>query len=68
MTQHVVVVGAGVLGASVAYRLAGAGCRVTILEAAQVGAGTSGCSFAWLNSSRKTPRAYHDLNAAGMAA
>jgi len=68
MAQDVVVVGAGVLGASVAFRLAEAGCRVTILEAGHVGAGTSACSFAWLNSSRKTPRAYHELNASGMQA
>jgi len=66
--SQVVVIGAGVLGASVAYRLAQAGCAVTVLEARRVGAGTSGASYAWLNSSNKAPRAYHDLNVAGMAA
>jgi glycine/D-amino acid oxidase-like deaminating enzyme len=63
-----VVVGAGVLGASTAFRLAEAGLKVTVLEAVRVGAGTSGTSFAWLNSNGKTPRAYHDLNAAGLQA
>src|SRR5437764_3299206 len=37
------VVGAGVVGAAVAYRLAEAGARVTVLEATDhLGAGTSG--------------------------
>jgi glycine/D-amino acid oxidase-like deaminating enzyme len=63
-----IVIGAGVLGASTAFRLAQAGLRVTVVEAVRVGAGTSGTSFAWLNSNGKTPRAYHDLNAAGLHA
>ena len=63
-----IVIGAGVLGASTAFRLAEAGLKVTVLEATRVGAGTSGTSFAWLNSNGKTPRAYHDLNAAGLHA
>ena len=62
-----VVIGGGVLGASVAYRLARAGVRVTVLERAHVGAGASGATFAWTNSLRKPPRAYHDLNVASMA-
>jgi glycine/D-amino acid oxidase-like deaminating enzyme len=67
--MDVVVVGAGVIGAAVAFRLAEAGARVTVLESAdRVGAGTSGRSFAWTNSNGKTPRAYHDLNVAGMQA
>jgi glycine/D-amino acid oxidase-like deaminating enzyme len=67
-TSDAVVIGAGVLGASAAFRLAEAGLRVTILEAGRVGAGTSSMSFAWINSNNKPPRAYHDLNAAGLRA
>ncbi|HEX9247285.1 MAG TPA: FAD-binding oxidoreductase [bacterium] len=63
-----VVIGAGVIGASVAYRLAQAGVSVTVLEAGRVGGGTSGVSFAWTNANNKPPRAYHDLNVAGMRA
>jgi glycine/D-amino acid oxidase-like deaminating enzyme len=37
-----IVIGAGVMGASVAYRLAQAGAAVTVLEATRVGSGTSG--------------------------
>ncbi|MBV8837316.1 MAG: FAD-binding oxidoreductase [Alphaproteobacteria bacterium] len=63
-----IVIGAGIVGSGVAYRLAEAGADVTILEADRVGAGTSGISFAWTNSHGKEPRAYHDLNVAGMKA
>ena len=67
--MDIAVVGAGVVGAAVAYRLAEAGARVTVLEAADhLGAGTSGRSFAWTNANDKPPRAYHDLNVAGMRA
>ena len=62
-----VVIGGGVLGTSAAYRLAQAGVQVTVLERAYVGAGASGATFAWTNSLRKPPRAYHDLNVASMA-
>ena len=63
----VIVIGAGSVGANVAYRLAARGARVTVLEAGAPGGGTSGVSFAWTNSFNKTPRDYHDLNTAGMA-
>jgi glycine/D-amino acid oxidase-like deaminating enzyme len=56
------------MGASVAYRAALAGASVTVLEAGRIGGGTSASSFAWTNSNDKTPRAYHDLNVAGMQA
>jgi glycine/D-amino acid oxidase-like deaminating enzyme len=63
-----IVIGAGIVGSGVAYRLAEAGANVTILEADRVGGGTSGISFAWTNSHSKEPRDYHDLNVAGMKA
>jgi glycine/D-amino acid oxidase-like deaminating enzyme len=64
---EIVVVGAGVVGANVAYRLAREGARVTVLDAGAPGGGTSAASFAWLNAFNKTPRDYHALNADGMA-
>src|SRR5271169_7219180 len=63
-----IVIGAGVMGASVAYRLAQAGAAVTVLEGTRIGGGTSGISFAWTNAHRKPPKPYHDLNVAGMKA
>jgi D-hydroxyproline dehydrogenase subunit beta len=63
-----VVIGAGVLGASVAARLVGTGMHVTLLDQDQPGHATSRWSFAWLNSNDKGPRPYHDLNQAGIRA
>ena len=62
----VLVVGAGCVGANVAYRLAERGAAVTVLDGGAPGAGASGASFAWTNSFNKTPRDYHDLNVASM--
>lgn len=64
---EVIVVGAGIVGACVALRLAQGGARVTVLDASRPAAGTSAASFAWINAFAKPPRAYHDLSAAGMA-
>jgi len=66
-SASIIVVGAGSVGANVAYRLARDGARVTVLDAGAPGSGASGASFAWTNSFGKTPREYHDLNVAGMA-
>jgi D-hydroxyproline dehydrogenase subunit beta len=63
-----VVIGAGVLGASAAARLAWAGMQVTLLDQDEPGHGTSRWSFAWVNSNDKGPRPYHDLNHAGIRA
>jgi len=66
--MKVIVIGAGVMGASAAFRLAEAGTDVLVLEAGRVGGGTSGISFAWTNAHNKPPRPYHDINVAGMKA
>ena len=63
-----VVVGCGVLGASVAHRLAERGIAVTIVEAGRPAGGTSGASFAWVNAQDKAPADYAALNEAGVAA
>jgi glycine/D-amino acid oxidase-like deaminating enzyme len=67
-SRRCVVIGAGILGASVAARLAEAGLPVTLLDKDRPGRGTSRWSFAWLNSNDKAPRHYHDLNHAGIRA
>src|SRR3989442_465153 len=64
----VAVIRLGMVGASAVYAAAGAGARVLALDAGPPGGGTSGTSFAWLNSVRKEPDVYHRLNAAGMTA
>jgi glycine/D-amino acid oxidase-like deaminating enzyme len=66
MALKVVVVGGGIVGVAVSWQLAKAGADVTLLEAGTFGSGATNASFAWLNSSNKTPREYHDLNVAGI--
>jgi len=66
--MRALVIGAGVIGASAACRLARGGAAVTLLDRGRIGGGTSAASFAWTNSNQKTPRAYHELNVEGMRA
>lgn len=63
---HVVVVGAGILGASIAFHLIQHGARVTMVDAGEPGQGTTRVSFAWLNAYGKAPFNYHDLNRRSM--
>ena len=65
---RVVVVGAGIIGASIAYHLAERGAAVTILERAHPGAGATGKSFAWINATfSKRPYTYYALNLQGIS-
>jgi len=66
--MHCIVVGAGIIGVTVALRLVQRGTSVTLLDRAVPGAGTTGTTFAWVNASSKEPHDYFALNAAGMAA
>lgn len=47
---HVVVIGAGIIGATLAYELAGRGARVTVLDRERPAAGATGVAFAWLTN------------------
>lgn len=49
--RDVVVVGAGIVGTSIAYHAAQAGALVTLLEAGRAGEGVTVDSFAWIGSS-----------------
>ncbi len=63
----VVVIGAGIIGASIAYRLSRREeISVTVLESGKPGNGASGHSFAWLNAFRKEPESYHHFNRLSM--
>jgi len=68
MARRYAVIGAGVIGACLALRLAEAGAEVTLLDQDQPGQAATRWSFAWLNSNDKGPRAYHELNRAGLRA
>ena len=63
----IVVVGAGIIGASIAYHLSRRNhISVTILERDEPCSGASGHSFAWLNAFRKEPNSYHHFNRLSM--
>jgi len=49
-TYDVIVVGAGVIGCSIAYHLTKAGLKTALLEKDQVGAGASGANFGMVQS------------------
>ena len=66
--DRVVIAGAGIMGASIAYHLAKRGAQVTILEKQRPGSGATEKSFAWINATfSKQPRSYYDLNLSGIA-
>ena len=60
--RTVAVIGAGIMGAAIAWRLARRGVHVTLLDKGQPGHGASSHSFAWINAGAKEPMAYHNLN------
>lgn len=61
--KKVVIVGAGIIGATLAYHLSQRdGIDVTLLERDIPGSGASGHSFAWANAFGKDPREYHTFN------
>jgi glycine/D-amino acid oxidase-like deaminating enzyme len=62
----VIVVGAGVIGASIAWYLARDGARVTIVEGAAPGGLATPRSWAWLNASWGHPEPYVRLRMRSM--
>ncbi len=60
--QTVAVIGAGIMGASIAFRLARRGVHVVLIDKGQPGHGASSHSFAWINAGAKEPVGYHNLN------
>lgn len=68
MPQTINIVGAGVIGASLAFHLAKQGAKVTVFEAATAASAASGRSFGWINASFYANPAHHHLRVAAMAA
>ena len=64
--RKVIVVGAGILGAAIAWRLARRGARVVLVDKGKAGHGASSHSFAWINAGGKEPIGYHNLNRRSM--
>jgi glycine/D-amino acid oxidase-like deaminating enzyme len=59
----VVVAGAGIIGASIAYHLAKAGASVTVIDKEGPASHASRGTFAWINATwAKQPQSYHTLS------
>ena len=68
MGPKVAIIGAGIVGASIARHLARAGAQVTVIEGDQPANHASGRSFGWINASFFPDDAYFRLRAAGITA
>ena len=64
--KRVVVIGAGIVGGSMAYHLAAKGANVTLVEAGDIASGVTGSSFAWLNTSHPEPDPIAQLRGAAI--
>jgi glycine/D-amino acid oxidase-like deaminating enzyme len=62
-----IVIGGGIIGCNIANALSARKQRVALLEASEIGSGTSANSFAWINATSKlNSEEYHRLNALGL--
>jgi len=65
--KHVAVIGAGIVGSSIAYHLSKLGVQVTLIERETVASGASHGPFAWINATwAKQPRHYHAFSQHGV--
>lgn len=65
--KQTIVIGAGIIGASVAWHLAKAGARVTVISGSGAGGVATPNSFAWINASWGNPEVYFRLRTRAMA-
>lgn len=61
--RKIAVVGAGIIGSAVAWRLAGAGAAVTVFDSGSPGAGVTARAFGWINVAHGLPDDYARLRA-----
>ena len=68
MAKKILIIGSGIIGASLAYHLAVKHAEVTVLEANEsVGGVATPNTWAWINASWGNPQAYVKLRMAAMA-
>jgi glycine/D-amino acid oxidase-like deaminating enzyme len=63
---HVLIVGAGIIGASIAWHLVRAGARTTVMDASEAGGVATRNSWAWINASWGNPEPYFRLRVRAM--
>ena len=64
--KHIIVIGAGIIGASIGYHLARRGIGVTVVDGSEPASGATSRSFAWINASYGNPKPYFDLRLTSM--
>ena len=67
MAKRVIVIGSGIIGASIAYHLAKQGAEVTVIEAGEPGGVATRASWAWINASWGNPEPYFRLRLSSIA-
>ncbi|RTL96744.1 MAG: FAD-binding oxidoreductase [Hyphomicrobiales bacterium] len=65
--KQVIVIGAGIIGASIAWHLTKASARVTVVSDSGAGGVATPNSFAWINASWGNPETYFRLRIRAMA-
>ena len=66
--MKIAVIGAGMIGVSIAAEAAARGAEVTLIDKRSPGSGTSSLSYGWVNSNNKDPQDDFELDCAGMDA
>ncbi len=66
MAKRVLIVGSGIIGASIAWHLAKAGAAVTVLDGGDAGGLATRFSWAWINASWGNPEPYFRLRERAM--
>lgn len=66
MAKRFLVIGSGIVGASIAYHLARAGESVTIVDRGEAGGVATRASWAWINASWGNPEPYFRLRTRSM--
>jgi glycine/D-amino acid oxidase-like deaminating enzyme len=65
--MRVVIIGAGIVGASLSFALSQLGAKVTVIDAQGPATGATGQSFGWVNASFYADKPHFELRAAGIA-
>jgi glycine/D-amino acid oxidase-like deaminating enzyme len=66
LNRKIIVIGAGIIGASIAWHLAKAGAEVTVIDAGDGGGVATRNSWAWINASWGNPEVYFRLRERAM--
>ena len=68
-TKEAVIIGAGIIGCSIAYELSKRGVKVTLIDKNAPGSACSGSSFSWINATYpKKPYSYNLFSQLGINA